>query len=173
MSESLGTTWHKSRRCELAKIDMRKSWLFSAGACPTAPSPTTPGYTVSDCTSNVSLFCADDSLAYHIGAPFSTVDQDTTYKCAHHWLGAWWYRGERCHRCQLTGVYLYGQNSMSGKTVIWFTWRKYNYSLKSAEMKIRPFYTWPLRHHAPLYTDNRTLTWCKRNDKTLLISECY
>jgi len=91
------------------------------------------------------LFCAGDSLSFQIGSKFHTVDKDTTYrkrKCAGAFHGGWWYRDWHCLRCQLTGFYLFGpvSKSMYWKGIMWYHWKRNTYSLKAAEMKIRPFY---------------------------------
>ena len=93
------------------------------------------------------LFCdlsvgtAGDSLTYHRGYPFSTKDQDNdnwNKHCAEQYKGAWWYGS--CLHSNLNGPYRHGK--FSSKTsydgVVWHHWKGNTYSLKRAEMKLRP-----------------------------------
>ena len=80
-------------------------------------------------------------MAYHRGHPFSTKDQDNDNwpkHCAEHFKGAWWH--DSCLRSNLNGPY--GHGKFSSKTshdgVVWVDWKGANYSLKRAEMKLRP-----------------------------------
>ena len=114
------------------------------------------------------LFYAGDSLGFHTGANFRTVDKDDAYRCSHERLGAWWYKTDLCARSQLTGFYLLGHNTMDWKTVIWYSWKSQSYSLKFAEMKIRPKYTWIAWYSTCCWTKG-TLTWCNWNNKTTVI----
>ncbi|XP_073240978.1 microfibril-associated glycoprotein 4-like [Porites lutea] len=84
---------------------------------------------------------AGDSLTYHRGHPFSTKDQDNDNwpkHCAEHFKGAWWH--ESCLTSNLNGPYRHGK--FSSKTsydgVVWYHWKGADYSLKRAEMKVRP-----------------------------------
>ena len=86
------------------------------------------------------LTAAGNSLAYQSGSKFGTMDKDARRKCARSFAGAWWYPRRGCFRCQLTGAYLFGKTHTHWKGVVWFHWKGETYSLKSAEMKIRPFY---------------------------------
>ena len=83
---------------------------------------------------------AGDSLAYHNGMMFTTKDKDndrsSTRNCAATYKGAWWYKD--CHRSNLNGLYLRGDNTTFGEGVNWKHWRGQQYSLKKTEMKIRP-----------------------------------
>ncbi|XP_068743855.1 microfibril-associated glycoprotein 4-like [Montipora capricornis] len=82
---------------------------------------------------------AGDSLSSHGGAPFSTKDSDNdswSKNCAVSWSGAWWYKA--CHRSNLNGLYHRGKHSSYADGVNWGTWKGYYYSVKRAEMKIRP-----------------------------------
>jgi len=88
------------------------------------------------------------------------------HRCAYLFKGAWWYIPHHCLRCQLTGLYLYGHH-MGWKSVIWYTWTGHTYSLKFAEMKIRPNHAWIWRH--PVLTGTDTRTWCNWNNKTTII----
>jgi ficolin len=82
---------------------------------------------------------AGDSLGYHNGMKFSTVDkeQDASkdHHCAKDWDGAWWYND--CKRSQLTGYYYEGKHNHRYKGIAWYDWRGDKYSYKRAEMKIR------------------------------------
>lgn len=84
---------------------------------------------------------AGDSLSYHRGQPFTTKDQDNdSYRsrnCAVWFKGAWWY-GPGCHYSNLNGVYHNGKHSSHADGVNWYHWKGFNYSVKRAEMKIRP-----------------------------------
>ena len=82
---------------------------------------------------------AGDSLGLHRGYAFTTKDQDNdtwSKNCASHFKGAWWYTD--CHISNLNGVYLHGKHSKSWQGMVWNTWKGANYSVKRAEMKIRP-----------------------------------
>lgn len=79
---------------------------------------------------------AGDSLSYHHGMAFSTKDKDNDRNggsCAVICKGAWWYRD--CLRSNLNGRYLRGSNP---DRVTWFRWKNSHYSMKRAEMKIKP-----------------------------------
>jgi ficolin len=80
---------------------------------------------------------AGDSLSYHLGMRFSTYDNDndlhSTVNCASMFHGAWWYNS--CLDCNLHGIYNSTQN---GGGVNWYSWLAGKYSLRFAEMKIRP-----------------------------------
>ena len=95
--------------------------------------------------------CAGDSFAgvprvSHIGSKFNTMDHGDAKqgrnRCAYLYKSGWWHIPHYCLRVQLTGLYLFGpvNGHMHWKSVIWFTWKRQTYSLKTAEMKIRPFY---------------------------------
>jgi len=82
---------------------------------------------------------AGDSLSYHNGHRFSTLDreQDTwSGHCAREFHGAFWYA--RCHHANPNGLYLWGAESRHyAAGVNWYTFKGYYYSLKSISMKIR------------------------------------
>ena len=72
---------------------------------------------------------------------FSTYDNDNdghgSFNCGAGYNGGWWFN--YCMHAQLNGVY---QTSSSVPKqwhgVMWYTWKFDQYSLKRAEMKIRP-----------------------------------
>ena len=71
--------------------------------------------------------------------PFSTIDSDndaqSRQNCATSYKGAWWYNA--CHGANLNGFYYGGPHSSNADGVNWYTFRRYNYSLKRTEMKVR------------------------------------
>jgi len=70
---------------------------------------------------------------------FTTRDQDNDYydgNCATAFKGAWWYKD--CHHSNLNGFYYKGNHSSLADGVNWRDWRGYHYSVKRAEMKIKP-----------------------------------
>ena len=79
---------------------------------------------------------AGDALTYHNGQRFSTPDRDndvTSTHCAVY--GPWWHKS--CYYSLLTGKYhTSGRRRTYG--IIWFNWKGWNYSLRVADMKIRP-----------------------------------
>ena len=82
---------------------------------------------------------AGDSLNYHRGYPFTTKDQDNDSwpkNCADYAKGGWWYKG--CSESNLNGLYHYGTFSGNSDGVKWYHWKGHFYSVKRAEMKIRP-----------------------------------
>ncbi|XP_072179306.1 microfibril-associated glycoprotein 4-like [Diadema setosum] len=104
-------------------------------------------FSVSDGASNYTLTVqryesgssAGDGLSPHSGMPFSTFDRDHdrwSGNCALEYTGAWWYTS--CHTANLNGKYLHGATGEYAKGVVWNPWKGYSYSLKFAEIKIRP-----------------------------------
>ena len=84
---------------------------------------------------------AGDSFSYHRGADFSTKDEDNdggaNTNCAQIHQGAWWYK--ECHHSNLNGRYLNGKHSDShADGVNWKAWKGHYYSVKRAEMKLKP-----------------------------------
>lgn len=82
---------------------------------------------------------AGDSLGSHRGYAFTTKDRDNdiwSKNCASRFKGAWWY--SNCVVSNLNGVYLHGKHSKSWEGMVWNSWKGANYSVKRAEMKIRP-----------------------------------
>ena len=83
---------------------------------------------------------AGDSLARHRGYQFSTKDQDNDVwgrNCAVTFKGAWWYTN--CHDSNLNSLYHQGgEQSSRADGINWLHWKGHKYSMKRAEMKIRP-----------------------------------
>ena len=90
----------------------------------------------------VFLICvgtAGDSFSYHRGMAFTTKDRDNDiepYNCATTYHGAWWYN--KCHNSNLNGLYHHGNHSSYADGMNWYTWKGHYYSVKRAEMKIKP-----------------------------------
>ena len=80
---------------------------------------------------------AGDSLSYHSGSKFSTIDRDNDTSYRHRALanlsGPWWYRS--CNYVSLNGKYHHVRTS-ARSTIRWYAWRGSN-SLKKVSMKIR------------------------------------
>merc|ERR1719376_1436269 len=80
-----------------------------------------------------------DSLTGHNGHKFSTYDADNDSSgsnCAITYRGAWWYSS--CHSSNLNGEYRWvGESVPYARGIIWYHYKGYHYSMKSAEMKIR------------------------------------
>ena len=85
---------------------------------------------------------AGDSLTYHNGQRFSTPDRDNdvtaAYHCAVYFHGPWWHNA--CYNSLLTGKYYTsgGSRSSTPYGIVWYHWKGWLYSLRLAEMKIRP-----------------------------------
>ena len=87
---------------------------------------------------------AGDSLAYHNGMPFSTMDNNNDGNegiCATWCRGAWWYKD--CFESNLNGLYYesgpYVTKTNWGDGMVWKHIKGTNfYSLKSSIMKIIP-----------------------------------
>ncbi|CAG2196069.1 Angiopoietin-related protein 1,Ficolin-1-A,Angiopoietin-1,Fibrinogen C domain-containing protein 1,Ryncolin-1,Tenascin-N,Angiopoietin-related protein 7,Ficolin-3,Fibrinogen C domain-containing protein 1-B,Fibroleukin,Fibrinogen-like protein 1,Ficolin-1,Ficolin-1-B,Angiopoietin-4,Tenascin-R,Ryncolin-2,Techylectin-5B,Fibrinogen C domain-containing protein 1-A,Microfibril-associated glycoprotein 4,Ryncolin-3,Angiopoietin-2,Tenascin-X,Ficolin-2,Tenascin,Angiopoietin-related protein 2,Techylectin-5A,Ryncolin-4 len=87
---------------------------------------------------------AGNSLDYHNGQAFTTMDRDndpwtsTKYKnnCGTYTHGAWWYK--TCAFSNLNGLYM-GEGQTSAKAIFWYFFKEKNnlYSLKSSSMMIR------------------------------------
>ncbi len=84
-----------------------------------------------------------DCLSYHSGAQFSAKDRDQDRlsdahePCAQQYDGGWWFAG--CLICHLNGRYIpAGEPKSFAHGIVWSEWKDYTYSLKRAEMKIRP-----------------------------------
>ena len=86
---------------------------------------------------------AGDSLTSHNGQRFSTPDRDNDIwgngdHCAVDFHGPWWHFG--CYFSLLTGKYYTsgGPWNTAPHGVIWIHWKGHYYSLRYADMKIRP-----------------------------------
>ena len=87
---------------------------------------------------------AGDSLSYHTGSMFSTIDKNNDVSdvvCATLCHGAWWYR--ECFQSNLNGRYYHGGAYTTsrgwGDGIVWRTLRQtYFYSLKYVVMKVKP-----------------------------------
>ncbi|XP_071979098.1 ficolin-2-like [Engystomops pustulosus] len=81
---------------------------------------------------------AGDSLSYHNGMMFSTIDQDNDAdprSCVDLYKGAWWYN--QCHESNLNGLYLPGKHDSFANGINWLSGKGYYYSYRKSEMKIR------------------------------------
>ncbi|KAK2909524.1 hypothetical protein Q8A67_005361 [Cirrhinus molitorella] len=84
---------------------------------------------------------AGDSLSFHDGQKFTTLDKDQDLyeqNCAKHHLGAFWYKN--CHGTNPNGVYLWGEDpTYYGIGDVWYSWmNSHAVGLKSISMKIKP-----------------------------------
>ncbi|KAL8585672.1 hypothetical protein ACOMHN_053170 [Nucella lapillus] len=83
---------------------------------------------------------ANDSLSNSNGLPFTTKDADrdksTKKNCAVKHHGAFWYL--RCTAVNLMGRYYNTSTAPNKDGLTWKTWRGTAYSLKFAQLKIRP-----------------------------------
>ncbi|KAJ3641837.1 hypothetical protein Zmor_028309 [Zophobas morio] len=89
---------------------------------------------------------AGDSFKHHIGIKFSALDRDQDENddkesCAVYFETGWWFRN--CYYTLLTGRYVKpkpGVDYRFKSTLKWSDFHGYNYSLKAANMLIRPLY---------------------------------
>ena len=83
---------------------------------------------------------ASDSLTYHNGMEFSTIDKDNdeyqNNHCAKIYESAWWYKS--CFFSSLNGRYSQTSEVAFGRGIQWSKWKQKKYSLKKSEMKTRP-----------------------------------
>nr|KAG5701873.1 hypothetical protein BaRGS_014938 [Batillaria attramentaria] len=85
---------------------------------------------------------AGDSLSYSRGRPFSTHDanrdrcSDRYFNCARTWHGAWWF--DCCFSAHLNGEYKPSSATAYSEGILWENFRGFHYSLKFAEMKLKP-----------------------------------
>ncbi|XP_030846752.1 ficolin-1-like [Strongylocentrotus purpuratus] len=80
-----------------------------------------------------------NGLTSHSNRPFTTKDRDNDAhegNCAATFFGGWWYYA--CHATSLNGLYLAGPHEATSQGVNWSPWKGHRYSLKRAEMKLRP-----------------------------------
>ena len=79
-----------------------------------------------------------DSLIYHNGSQFTTIDQnnDDDYQpnCAAQYLGPWWHDG--CHRSHLMGNYYNKGSSPLGRGLNWVAFKGHYYSMKKVNMMV-------------------------------------
>ncbi|XP_053136837.1 angiopoietin-related protein 7 [Hemicordylus capensis] len=104
-------------------------------------------FTLGDELNSYRLFLANfsgtiphDSMRYHNNTAFSTKDKDND-KCVDHCAdlrkGGYWYNC--CTDSNLNGVFhRNGEHNKSMDGITWYGWHGKTYSLKRAEMKIRP-----------------------------------
>ncbi|XP_061809039.1 uncharacterized protein tnxba [Nerophis lumbriciformis] len=87
---------------------------------------------------------AGDSMRYHNGRPFSTLDKDPDslgIHCSRAYMGGWWYKN--CYKTNLNG--LYGINT-NNQGVVWIDWKGKDSSIPFTEMKFRPSRFSPATH---------------------------
>jgi hypothetical protein len=93
-------------------------------------------------TADIRVLCssgtAGNSFTQHRNMAFSTKDRDNDNyggNCAMMRKGGWWYMS--CAYSNLNGLYHHGK-SVKAEGVYWYTWKGFRYSVKKAEMKMRP-----------------------------------
>ncbi|XP_070813455.1 ryncolin-1-like [Pituophis catenifer annectens] len=80
-----------------------------------------------------------DSFSAHNHSAFSTKDRDNDIdggNCAVYFKGGWWYH--KCHASNLNGLYHKGEHTSYADGINWATGKRYYYSYKYADMKVRP-----------------------------------
>ncbi|XP_019639644.1 PREDICTED: fibrinogen-like protein 1 [Branchiostoma belcheri] len=117
---------------------------FSVGNTSSKYTATISGYSG---TATDSLDSSTDDGRHSINnRQFSTTDQDNdgiSTDCAGQYgQGGWWYTPS-CGYAMLNGQYLTGcsvpsASCSSADGIVWYTWRRYQYSLKKTIMMIRP-----------------------------------
>ncbi|KAF4118028.1 microfibril-associated glycoprotein 4-like [Onychostoma macrolepis] len=82
---------------------------------------------------------AGDSLSFHDGQKFTTLDKDQDVhkdNCAKMRFGAFWYKD--CVLANLNGMYIWGEDSTYiAIGDIWHSWKGYYVGMKSISMKIK------------------------------------
>lgn len=77
---------------------------------------------------------------YHNGMKFTTKDQDNdlnlNQNCAISEHSGWWF--DACSWTNLNGRYYTTSDCPNGDGITWYDFRGWTYSLKVAQMKIRP-----------------------------------
>ncbi|KAL0902540.1 hypothetical protein ABMA27_000384 [Loxostege sticticalis] len=83
---------------------------------------------------------AGDSLAYHAGQKFSTLDMDNDEwkdgACASEHGGAWWYK--ECDKSNLNGKYVTSTAEHRGQSIYWISFKPPTSPLSKTKMMIRP-----------------------------------
>ncbi|XP_053674068.1 ficolin-2-like [Anopheles nili] len=82
---------------------------------------------------------AGDSMDGLKGFMWTTMDSDNdsfNENCATRFSGAWWYGA--CHQSNLNGLYLRGETKEYASGMVWYSFRGYDYALKSTKMMIKP-----------------------------------
>lgn len=101
-------------------------------------------FSVSDAASGYKLSVsgyygtAGDSMYRHNQQKFSTYDHDEdtiSDNCAVLFKGGWWY--SFCHQANPNGFYLHGASTTFGQGINWVTFKGYEYSMKTIELKVR------------------------------------
>ncbi|XP_013104381.1 fibrinogen C domain-containing protein 1-like [Stomoxys calcitrans] len=78
---------------------------------------------------------AGDAMKHHKDVKFSTADEDndsSDRSCAYIYRSGWWFK--KCYHCNLAGFY---RTTSAGDGVDWTVWKKDDFSLKFAEMRLR------------------------------------
>ena len=96
----------------------------------------------SDCSLYLCVFVCvppvGDSMTYHNGQQFSTLNRDNDENsggsCARTWGGGGWWFGN-CHYANLNGQY--GQG-LRYKGITWYDWKYTHQSYKASRMLVRP-----------------------------------
>ncbi|XP_039257602.2 fibrinogen C domain-containing protein 1-like [Styela clava] len=90
-------------------------------------------------TAGNSLEASTQGHSLHQGRSFTTKDADhdigSDRNCAVAYKGAFWYGN--CHAANLNGLYIEGGKAQYAISVVWNTWKGYEYSMKFVEMKMR------------------------------------
>ena len=91
----------------------------------------------------VIILLTGDELRFLIGMKFSTWDREHDVygpmNCAKERKSAWWFN--KCWSGYLNAPYYKAhQQPTTHAGVAWYMWKGYNYALKFAEMKIRPYH---------------------------------
>lgn len=113
---------------------------FSVGNEDSVYTLSVSGY-LSSSTSGDSL-TLNDGTGPHNGQRFSTPDRDNDQLSANHcavqFHGPWWHN--KCYSSLLTGRYYTsgGPRNSAPHGIIWHTWKGHYYSLRLADIKIRP-----------------------------------
>uniref|UniRef100_A0A1E1W2X5 Fibrinogen C-terminal domain-containing protein n=1 Tax=Pectinophora gossypiella TaxID=13191 RepID=A0A1E1W2X5_PECGO len=83
---------------------------------------------------------AGDSLSYHAGQKYSTIDADNDEwkdgACAVEHGGAWWYK--ECDKSNLNGKYSTTADEHRGQSIYWISFKGPNFPLTKTKMMIRP-----------------------------------